>query len=72
VLEENGFAVAEKLPGPPMPIIVWDASVSSRGRRLFHALSWLVSAALIPLMRGGDRDGWSLFFIANATESSLQ
>jgi SAM-dependent methyltransferase len=70
VLEENGFELAEKLPGPPMPIVVWDPSVSSRGRRLLHAVAWLVAAALTPLMRGGDRDGWSLFFIATAKESS--
>jgi SAM-dependent methyltransferase len=66
VLEETGFVLIDKAPGPPMPVLVWDTGISSRSRRLFHAVAWLVAAALTPLMRRGDRDGWSLFFIARA------
>jgi SAM-dependent methyltransferase len=64
VLEETGFTLLEKGPGPPMPVVVWDHNVPSLGMRLFNALGWLVAAALTPLMRGGDLDGWSLFYIA--------
>jgi SAM-dependent methyltransferase len=67
VLAETGFELIEKAPGPPMPILVWDPSIASPAWRLFHAVAWLAAAALIPLMRGGDRDGWSLFFVARAT-----
>ena len=66
VLDDTGFELIEKAPGPPMPILVWDPAIASVGWRLFHAVAWLASAALIPLMRGGDRDGWSLFFVARA------
>jgi SAM-dependent methyltransferase len=66
VLRETGFELVNKTPGPPMPILVWDPSVRSIAWRLFHALAWIVAAALIPFMRGGDRDGWSLFFVARA------
>jgi SAM-dependent methyltransferase len=68
VLEQSGFELLAKSPGPPMPILVWDTAVASLGRRLFHAVAWLVSVALIPLMRGGDTDGWSLFFVARARD----
>ncbi len=64
VLDETGFELLEKLPGPPMPVVVWDANVRSVAGRLLHAVSYLVAAALTPLMRGGDLDGWSLFFVA--------
>jgi SAM-dependent methyltransferase len=70
VLKDTGFELILKAPGPPMPILVWDANVASLGRRLFHAVAWLVAAALIPLMRGGDRDGWSLFFVARVAQES--
>lgn len=69
VLNDTGFELIEKAPGPPVPILVWDTGIPSIGRRLFHATAWLVAVMLIPLMRGGDRDGWSLFFVARATKS---
>lgn len=64
VLGETGFMLVEKGPGPPMPVVVWDHNAPSVGMRLFNALGWLVAAALTPLMRGGDLDGWSLFYVA--------
>lgn len=66
VLAETGFRLLEKAPGPPMPVLVWDPSVPTLGLRLLHSASTLVAAALVPLMRGGDLDGWSLFFVADA------
>lgn len=66
VLRESGFALIDKGPGPPMPVVVWDRGVPSLGLRLFNALGWLVAAALTPFMRGGDLDGWSLFYVARA------
>jgi SAM-dependent methyltransferase len=67
VLTETSFELVEKAPGPPMPVFVWDTAIRSIGHRLFQAVAWFVAAALTPLMRGGDRDGWSLFFIAKAS-----
>lgn len=67
VLGETGFDLIDKGPGPPMPVVVWDRGVPSLGLRLFNALGWLVAAALTPLMRGGDLDGWSLFYVARAS-----
>lgn len=66
VLGETGFRLLEKMPGPPMPVLVWDPSVPTLGLRLLHTAATLVAAALVPLMRGGDLDGWSLFFVAAA------
>ena len=66
VLEESGFALVDKAPGPPVPVFVWDRDVPSLGLRLFNALGWLSAAALTPFMRGGDLDGWSLFYVARA------
>jgi len=66
VLSETGFELLEKAPGPPVPVLVWDPNVPSLAGRLVHAAAWLVAAALTPLMRGGDLDGWSLFFVAEA------
>jgi SAM-dependent methyltransferase len=67
VLGETGFELVDKGPGPPMPVVVWDRNVSSVALRLFNALGWLAAAALTPLMRGGDLDGWSLFYVARTT-----
>jgi SAM-dependent methyltransferase len=67
VLAQTGFELVDKGPGPPMPVVVWDRNVPSVGLRLFNALGWLVAAALTPLMRGGDLDGWSLFYVARTT-----
>jgi SAM-dependent methyltransferase len=64
VLGETGFELLEKSPGPRMPVLVWESAVPGVGHRLFHLVSWLVAAALTPLMRGGDLDGWSLIFVA--------
>jgi 2-polyprenyl-3-methyl-5-hydroxy-6-metoxy-1,4-benzoquinol methylase len=64
VLSETGFELVEKGPGPTMPVVVWDAGVAGLGHRVFHLVSWLAAAALTPLMRGGDLDGWSLIFVA--------
>jgi 2-polyprenyl-3-methyl-5-hydroxy-6-metoxy-1,4-benzoquinol methylase len=64
VLDETGFDLLEKSPGPRIPVLVWDSRVPGFGRRLFHMFSWLTAAALTPLMRGGDLDGWSLVFVA--------
>jgi SAM-dependent methyltransferase len=69
VLSETGFELREKSPGPAMPVLVWDSGVPGLGRRLFHLISWLTAAALTPLMRGGDLDGWSLIFVAAAATS---
>jgi 2-polyprenyl-3-methyl-5-hydroxy-6-metoxy-1,4-benzoquinol methylase len=66
VLRETGFRLEAKLPGPPVPVLVWDTNVPALRMRLLHATAWLVAAALTPLMRGGDVDGWSLFFVAEA------
>ncbi|MBW3609115.1 MAG: methyltransferase domain-containing protein [Actinobacteria bacterium] len=66
VLGETGFRLLEKAPGPPVPVLVWERNVPTRAGRLLHAAAWLVAAALVPLMRGGDLDGWSLFFLAEA------
>jgi 2-polyprenyl-3-methyl-5-hydroxy-6-metoxy-1,4-benzoquinol methylase len=66
ILREQGFNLVQKSPGPRMPIVVWDPTHASFASRAFHALGWLVVAALIPVMRGGDLDGWSLFFVAQA------
>ena len=71
-LRDTGFELVEKAPGPPMPVLVWDTNISTFGRRLFHLVAWLVAVALIPLMRGGDRDGWSLFFIARANRHAAK
>jgi SAM-dependent methyltransferase len=70
VLRETGFRLEAKLPGPPVPVLVWDTNVPALGMRLLHATAWLVAAALTPLMRGGDVDGWSLFFVAEAQPAS--
>lgn len=72
VLEENGLVLVDKAPGPRMPILVWDPSIPSLARRLFHAVAWLCAVALIPLMRGGDRDGWSLCFVARAVGDAFK
>jgi 2-polyprenyl-3-methyl-5-hydroxy-6-metoxy-1,4-benzoquinol methylase len=66
VMGETGFELLEKSPGPAMPVLVWDTGVRGVGRRAFHFVSWLTAAALTPLMRGGDLDGWSLIFVARA------
>jgi SAM-dependent methyltransferase len=66
VLTETGFTLVEKVRGPAMPVLVWDTAVRSIGWRLFHMLSYLVAAAMVPVMRGGDLDGWSLIFVAQA------
>jgi 2-polyprenyl-3-methyl-5-hydroxy-6-metoxy-1,4-benzoquinol methylase len=64
VMSETGFELLEKTPGPRMPVLVWDSSVAGLGHRVFHLVSWLTAAALTPLMRGGDLDGWSLIYVA--------
>jgi 2-polyprenyl-3-methyl-5-hydroxy-6-metoxy-1,4-benzoquinol methylase len=64
VMSETGFELLEKSPGPRMPVFVWDSGVKGLGHRVFHLVSWLAAAALTPLMRGGDLDGWSLILVA--------
>jgi SAM-dependent methyltransferase len=64
VLDDTGFDLLEKGPGPPTPVVMWDSAIGSARGRVLHAASYLVAAALTPLMRGGDLDGWSLIFVA--------
>jgi SAM-dependent methyltransferase len=70
VMSETGFDLLEKTPGPRMPVLVWDSGVAGLGHRVFHLVSWLAAAALTPLMRGGDLDGWSLIYVARRRESA--
>lgn len=64
VLQDSGFDLEVKRPGPPLPILVWNREIPSLSARAIDAAGWLIANALAPLMRGGDRRGWSLFFVA--------
>jgi SAM-dependent methyltransferase len=71
VLSDTGFELIDKAPGPPMPVLVWASAMPTLRWRLLHTITWIAAAAFIPLMRGGNLDGWSLFFVARVRLAEL-
>ncbi len=70
VLDDTGFEVIEKRPGPPVPIVVWASAIRSVPARVLHMASFLVAGLLTIVMRGGDLDGWSLLFVARPRDGA--
>jgi 2-polyprenyl-3-methyl-5-hydroxy-6-metoxy-1,4-benzoquinol methylase len=64
VMADSGLELLDTRPGPALPVVAWDPGIRPFSVRLLTAVSWLVAAALTPVMRGGTRDGWSLIFVA--------
>lgn len=69
VLADCGLQLVERRPGPPLPVIAWDPGIRPLHKRVVTALSWLAAALMAPLMRGGNRDGWSLIFVGRRPPS---